>query len=188
MNCDGFDSDDFKFGNCLMLHGTSFECSRKILNEGYKNSAYGYFGKGVYMTESIDIAMIYSIRKTLNNWKKPFCGRTSMKTYFFVNQVLESKSLKIEKYKSYHKLNNNYAALKHPFCKHMHQDSPDRKVKIDSKGRLHSNKKIPGLSLADEYVADKRSLKPRFLIVIEPSGLDYEKYLEYKKFLLEKKK
>ena len=184
VNCDGFDSDDFKFGNCLMLHGTSFECSRKILSKGYKNSAFGYFGRGVYMTESIDMAVHYSVRKTLKYFTESLRGNNLKKTYVFVNQVSKPRNLMIEKYESYDKLKIKYEAPKHPFCKNVHQDSPDRKMKIDSEGRYHN--KVPGLSLLDEYVADYSLVKPKFFIEIEPSGFDFEKYLKFKKYLFEK--
>ena len=177
VNCDGFDSDDFKFGNCLMLHGTSFEGSRKILNEGYKNSPYGYFGRGVYMTESLDMAVYYSIRKTQNDYTEPIRGNKLIKTYVFINQVSKPSRLKIEKYKSYYRLKDNYTAPKNAFCKYVHQDSPDRKMNVDAEGRLYSYRKITGLNLGDEYVADDSLVKPIFLIEIEPSGIDYEKYL-----------
>ena len=186
VNCHGYDSDDFKFGNCLMLHGTSFDGSKKILNEGYKNSPNGYFGKGVYMTESLDMAVYYSIRKTLKDWTKSFRRKKLMKTYFFVNQVSELKSLKVEKYLIYklqYDNGSNHEAPKHPFCKHMHKDSPDRKLTIDVEGRLYTHKKISGLNLVDEYVAKNSLVKPRYLIIIEPSGLDYEKFLEFDKYL-----
>ena len=54
-------------------------------------------------------------------------------------------------------------------------------MKIDHEGRY--DKKIPGLGLLDEYVADDSLVKPRFLIEIEPSGIDYEKYLNLNNFL-----
>ena len=186
VNCDGFDSNDFKFGNCFMLHGTSFEGSRKILNEGYRNSAYGCFGTGVYMTESIDMAVHYSIRKTCSIWREPFHRNTLMKTYIFINQVCVLKCLKVEKYESYKRLYDHYAALKHPYCKHVHQNGPDRKMKIDAEGRLNSHRKITGLNLGDEYVADDSLVKPRFLIEIEPFGIDYEKYMNLTMFLCKK--
>ena len=63
----------------------------------------------------------------------------------------------------------------------MHKESPDRKIKIDTEGRYV--KKIPGLSLLDEYVADDSLVKPRFLIELEPSGIDYKKYLNLNNFL-----
>ena len=184
INGDGFDSDEINFGKCLMLHGTSFECSRKILNEGYKSSAYGYFGKGVYMTESLDIAVQYSARKTLNDWNEEFCEDNIPTTYVFVNQVFKPKSLKIKKYASYHIMKNNCQPLKHPFCKHMHQDSTNRKMKMDTEGRYHI--KVPGLSLLDEYVADDSLVIPRFLIEIEPSGFDFNKFTTMNDFWFNK--
>ena len=54
-------------------------------------------------------------------------------------------------------------------------------MKIGTEGRYH--KKIPGLSLLYEYIADDSLVKPRFLIEIEPSGIDYEKYLNLNNFL-----
>ena len=112
-----------------------------------------------------------------------------MKTYVFVNQVSKSKSLKIEKYKSYklqREKQSDHEAPKHAFCKHMHKDSPDRKLEIDAEGRLYSHTKITGLNLADEYVAKNSLVKPRYLIILEPSGLDYKKFSEFDKYLLEK--
>jgi hypothetical protein len=171
------ESDEFKLGECMMLHGTSFDCSRKILNQGFKNSAYGYFGSGVYLTESIDIAVHYSIRKTLKDWQRPHSESKCIKTYVFVNEVVEPKSLKVEKYGRYFELKQISTAPKHPFVKHMHQCSPDRKVQIDARGR--ACRKIQGLSLLDEFVADCSLVKPRFLIEIDPSGFDYNKYLSF---------
>ena len=182
--CDGFDPDNFEFGNCMMLHGTSLKRSRKILNEGYKNSACGYFGKGVYMTNSLDMAVYYSLRKTLKNWKDGFSEQELKKTYVFVNQVSKSKSLKIKKYKSYNRLADKYTAPKHLFCKYMHKDSPDSKMKEDNERKYY--KKIPGLSLSDEYVADDSLVKPRFFIVLEPSSIDYKKYSSFNEFLVNK--
>ena len=82
---------------------------------------------------------------------------------------------------SYHRLEPKYEAPKYAFCKNVHQDSPDRIYKVDSEGRFH--KMVPGLSLLDEYVADDSLVKPIFLIEIEPSGTDYEKYLNLMNYL-----
>ena len=54
-------------------------------------------------------------------------------------------------------------------------------MKTDTEGRYDKN--IPGLSLLDEYVADDSLVKPRFLIELEPSGIDYKKYLNLNNFL-----
>ena len=133
------------------------------------------------MTESLDIAVHYSVRQTFKN---AILRRNNLKkTYVFVNQVSKPRSLMIEKYESYDKLEIKYEAPKHAFCKHMHQDSQDRKKKLDTEGNYHN--KIPGLSLLDEYVADYSLVKPRFLIEIEPSGFDYEKYMKFLKYLFE---
>ena len=134
------------------------------------------------MTESIDIAVHYSIRKSSNNCYDYFSGSELKKTYVFVNQVSNPTNLKTEKYESYHTLRQKYAAPKHPFCKNVHQNSPDRIYKVDTEGRFH--KMVPGLSLLDEYVADDSLVKPRFLIEIEQSGTDHVKYLNLIKFLL----
>ena len=176
------DEPDFKFGNILMLHGTNFENSRKILKEGYESSHDGYFGSGVYMTESIDIAAFYSLRKT-HKFEKLVYKNKNMKTYVFVNEVAEPESLKVEKYGSYRRLKMNSALPKHPFCKYMHKDSPERKMEIDDEGRFNSDEKLSGLSLKDEYVADGSLIKPRFLIKIESPGFNYEKYINFHNYL-----
>ena len=180
---------DCKLGNCVLFHGTSRKNSRKILKEGYKNSTGGYFGRGVYMTESIDYAAHYSIRKagvTAKKLSKPTCVKKSMKIYIFVNEVAEPRSLKVEKYENYDILSNrNYAFPKHPFCKHMHKNSPDNKMKIDADGRFNSGEKISGLSLQNEYVADWNLIKPKFLIKIESSGFNYKKYRSFMEYLVE---
>ena len=181
---------DYKLGNCMLFHGTSRKNSRKILKEGYENSAGGYFGSGVYMTESIDIAAHYSLRKTQQEeFFNSVCGNKSkkmMKTYIFVNEVAEPRSLKVEKYESYCSLsNNNYVFPKHSFCKYINKLSPERKIEIDDEGRFNSDEKMPGLSLLDEYVADSSLIKPRFLIKIEPSGFNSDKFDGFEKYLKE---
>ena len=186
-NVESGDSD-YKLGNCMLFHGTSRENSRKILEVGYKNSAGGYFGRGVYMTESIDYAAHYSIRKTNSKiLLTPNCVKKNMSFYIFVNEVAEPRSLKVEKYESYCSLsNNNYVFPKHPFCKYINKLSPERKIEIDDEGRFNSDEKMPGLSLLDEYVADCSLVKPRFLIKIDSSGFNNEKYSSFMKFKINK--
>ena len=149
------------------------------------------------MTESVDVAAHYSIRKIYQEYReklKPYALRLSketyvyknrkkMKTFIFVNEVAEPRSLEIEKYGSFRSLKMNNALPKHPFCKHMHEKSVDRKIEIDAEGRINSDEKLRGINLFDHYVAYSGLLKPRYLIKIESSGFDYEKYLSFEKYL-----
>ena len=52
---------DEKSNNLMLFHGTSQESAAGILKNGFKNSEEGFFGKGVYMIESSEIAYFYPV-------------------------------------------------------------------------------------------------------------------------------
>ena len=67
----------------LLLHGTKAEKVEGILKKGFKPSKFGYFGPGVYHSDSIHLAFL---------WGKSFGqerGLVKKFTYYFVNQVEE---------------------------------------------------------------------------------------------------
>ena len=47
--------------NFMLFHGTNFEGASGILHSGFKNSASGDFGSGVYLTECGEVIVIGAI-------------------------------------------------------------------------------------------------------------------------------
>ena len=81
----------------MPFHGTSSKRVKGILTEGFKNSEKVFFGKGVYMTDCSHKAYDYCIGKYITDCVETsalYCGKYNENSYIFVNEVLESDSLK----------------------------------------------------------------------------------------------
>ena len=168
--------------NLMLFHGTSDINAAKIIKNGFVNSAYGYFGKGLYMTECSDMACHYSNRQML--WKSESQYETRANCIFY-NEVMESENLDIKKYDSYMNLKNISDPVKYQFRKYMHKSSPEAIKEFDytrdDQGRYYRCRKIDNCSLADEYVADASLIKPRYVIILK-SKVDkkrYDSFLNY---------
>ena len=78
-----------KHPNLCLLHGTTFESSVKIVQEGFKNSNSGMFGRGVYLTQSVDVASLRAQhkqdRQKLKDQSKHCC--------IFLNEILGSSRM-----------------------------------------------------------------------------------------------
>ena len=94
----------------MLFHGTDERNVNGILNKGFVNSVQGMFGKGVYMTESANTARIHSLKKNPNVNTKTTC--------VFVNEVLESEKLQVNKYKLFDSTRLNDSDPDHKFEKH----------------------------------------------------------------------
>ena len=67
-----------KKSNLMLYHGTSQKGVTGILKEGFRNSEKGWFGKGVYMADSSEVAIRYAA----------YNAEYSFSNYFiFVNEV-----------------------------------------------------------------------------------------------------
>ena len=169
-------------GNLMLLHGTSDINATEILKKGFVNSQYGYFGKGLYMTECSDMACHYSNRKM--SWK-PESRYETVTNCIFYNEVIGSQYLDIKKYDSYMDLKNIFDHANHPFRKYMHKSSPETIKQFDyttdDQARYYRCKKMTASSLADEYVADAVLIKPRYLILlkVKVDKKQYDSFLEF---------
>ena len=165
--------------NLMLFHGTSIENGTEILKKGFENSAYGYFGQGLYMTECSDMACHYSTRQML--WQSESEYEETCTYCIFYNEVVGSEYLDTVKYDNYMKLKNTFdpPVFKHPFRKYMHKSSPETSKEFDytrdDQGRYYRCKKIDNCSLADEYVADASLIKPRYMILLK-AKVDYKQY------------
>ena len=148
---------DEKSNNLMLFHGTSQKSVAGILENGFKNSEEGKFGKGVYMTESSETASIYSCLKFPKNVR-----------FIFVSEVLESQKLETILYSKIVKSRDS--PLKNAFSKYMHVRSPaitEDNYKKDHKGRRYRNIAVDENSEYDEFVADSKIVIPRYLVSYE---------------------
>ena len=163
-----------KRNNLMLFHGTNIKGVEGILKEGYKNSKIGWFGKGVYMTDCPNTAWNYSNGKSMavtSGNAATFFSSFDENTYIFVNEILDSGSLKIIK----HSKNSNNERMfdrdfkpKHMFERHVFgvsQKLTEKDFKKDDLGRKYRNVAIKNGSEVDEYVADESIVLPRYLIV-----------------------
>ena len=146
--------------NLMLLHGTSENFVNGILKNGFLNSKNGWYGKGVYMTDCVNIARTYSKAKCFSKYQ---C--------IFVNEVLESEKLQIIKFESILSIKdvNNVADICQ-FHKHINRKSPqpaETDYKKDSLGRKYRNVACDFKNIQDEYVARSEVTIPRYLIAFE---------------------
>ena len=162
-----------KSNNLMLFHGTNSKGVEGILTEGYKNSKKGCFGKGVYMTDCSDTAGKYCISKS----KTDSSGTAELfdkNIYIFVNEVLESGSLKIIKHSKIEMKFERYFKPKHSFEKHVYEGSQkltEKNFKEDDLGRKYRNIAVKNESELDEYVADENLVVPRYIIVISAAKM-----------------
>ena len=146
--------------NLMLYHGTTAKNSRGILEKGFKNSTKenGFFGAGLYMTESSDVAITYS---NLSNLYK---SSSENMLYVFLNEVLNSEQLKTVTFTKYGQQTD---PTQHPFTRYAHIKSPkptENDYICDEKGRRYRNTPISRWSTSDEFmVQDASFVKPRFL-------------------------
>ena len=148
---------DEKSNNLMLFHGTSQKGVAGILENGFKNSESGKFGKGLYMTESSETASVYSCSRSSKN----FC-------FVFVSEVLESHNLKTTLHPKI--LKSRDTPLKNAFSKYIRVRSPaitEDKYKKDHKGRRYRNIEVSLKNKNDEFVADSKIVIPRYLISYE---------------------
>ena len=160
---------DEKGNNLMLFHGTSREGVAGILVNGFKNSEKGFFGKGVYLTESSEAASFYSC---LSFMKSDFLNFLFSKSFsfIFVNEVLKSETLQSVLYEDYSELYMVDTPLKTPFSKYMHVLSPqltEENYKEDVNGRRYRDIAVDPVILEDEFVADSKLVIPRYLITYE---------------------
>ena len=158
--------------NLMLFHGTNFEGVSGILHSGFRNSASGKFGSGVYLTESEEVAFSYCDWQNSTpcvyyvDGQKISCNDPSKNVkYLFLNEVLNSEVM--------HTVTFNYQQRvlidrqkRNVFTRNAHIDSPqpteDDYIR-DEVGRLYRNKRC---SEEDEFVADASFVKPRYLFVL----------------------
>ena len=150
-------------GNLMLFHGTDKTGVTGVLREGFKNSNEGYFGKGVYMTDSSHMAYWYAF------WCRKM--RQKHRNYVFVNEVLGSEKMQVFRHDNFKSMVEVSTEVEHPFCKHHTENSrqPDdiSGYKVDALGRRYRNVKHDRRSMHDEYVADGSVVVPRYLIVTD---------------------
>ena len=132
----------------MLFHGRSRKGAARILKEGYRNSECGWFGKGVYMTDCSDTALMYSVIPSNSD-----CSETNY--FIFVNEVLESEKLQTFEFNSSDEMKNIDTPLKNPFNKHINKSSPQatyENYKDDFVWRKDINIGHNKSSAFDEYV------------------------------------
>ena len=149
--------------NLMLYHGTTNKNSKGILEEGFKNSTKekGYFGALFYMTECSDVALVYSNRP---NWHKT---PSESLLYVFLNEVINSEQLKTVTFTKY---GPQTAPTKHPFTRYVNIKSrmpTENDYICDEKGRRYRNTPIGEWSANDEFVADAKFVKSRFLFELK---------------------
>ena len=174
------DTDNVKSSNLMLFHGTSEKGVAGILKTGYRNSARGRFGRGVYLTESSDVASVYSGR-----------GNHENDYFMFVNEILESQKLRTV----FHEDSSVQSTLnsRHmysfftpvdelrdvEFTKYVNKSNmkigeeqykKDRLEKAEQNygkdvlGRRYRKTAVDWKSITDNFVADCRVTIPRYLI------------------------
>ena len=150
--------------NMMLFHGTSKNGVQAVLNGGFKNSERGWFGRGLYMTESSYIAYGYTYKHN--------GGLHKADNFIFVNEVLESEKLQTFVYNSPFDIRENDSTPSNAFNKHVRKESPqieltEENYKKDLEGRQYRNVAIHGNGLLDEFVAEASVTIPRYLIIIK---------------------
>ena len=160
-----------KRNNLMLFQGTNSKGVEGILTEGFKNSTKGWFGKGVYMTDYSYTANSYcswDIYMTdCSGTAAVHCGSFNENNYIFVNEVLESDSLKTIKHSRNEDMFDCDFKPENPFERHIFQESQklnENDFKKDTLGRKYRNVAV---SVEDKYLADESLVVPRYLIVID---------------------
>ena len=84
---DSDETDEQKSDNLLLFHGTNLDNAVGILEKGFKPSAKGIRGSGVYVTASSRSAIKFSSKKISKLYKEK-------ENFILVNEIIESKKLK----------------------------------------------------------------------------------------------
>ena len=154
-------TDEDKSNNLMLFHGTDERGVEGILQNGFKNSKEGYFGEGVYLTESVSVAYWYP-HSFFHFYKK--------KHIIFVNEVLGSEKLKLEFNENYWRLKDVSTPIEIPLTKYMEKSSvkkcEENYIK-DPKRRRYRNVQVDMSSYKDEFVADCNVVLPRYLVVYQ---------------------
>ena len=172
-----------KRNNLMLFHGTNSKGVEGILTDGFKNSEKGFFGKGVYMTDCSYIARTYCNYKSMTDCSGTaalHCNRFDENRYIFVNEVLESNSLKIIKHSKDEMLFDRDFKPENPFEKHVYEGSQnltEKDYKEDDLGRKYRNVVVKNESEFDEYVADEIFVLPRYIIVTTQNFINFDQEL-----------
>ena len=182
------DTDNVKSSNLMLFHGTSEKGVAGILETGYRNSEAGDFGRGVYLTESPDLASIYSAGRN----PAPNIGKKT--NFIFVNEILESQKLKtifhhdlsllsirdpMYRYSFRYLMDESHDIEFTKFVNKLNMDvseeqyrkdrleKADEEYRKDHLGRRYRNTAVDKKSKLDHFVADCQVTIPRYLIVYE---------------------
>ena len=135
----------------MLFHGTKINPAL-ILQNGYKNSRKGKYGKGVYMTDCSDFAAHYA------------------NPYVFVNEVLKSQNMRTVVHKDRGHPGYTYKTAEFPFAKHVRgvkRTLGEGEYKTDVEGRRYRNVATSADSIKEEFVADAELVVPRYLVRIK---------------------
>ena len=161
-----------KNDNMLLFHGTNLESAVGILKGGFKPTTIGKFGPGVYLTESPSCAVSYTVAKTYNfryydyrhyNYDK----KQKFLFSIFVNEVLESDTLKIVKYderKNYHLNEKRENQFEKYIVKGAIERDSDETFEKDSKGTKIRTSPAKERDDSNHYVCHENYVLPRYLI------------------------
>ena len=141
----------------LLFHGTEKENISKILKTGFKESKDGCLGNGVYLTQSVSIALLYADRA---------CKKES--NFVFVCQVFDSNQMNevknipfcfTKKYNHFEKL----IGIMGTNPKNIIKDSFDRIINV---GPMIENKNLTTKFFVEEFVVSSKRINPVYLVEI----------------------
>ena len=82
-----------------VYHGTSADVLKKIRENGLQPSKGGVYGRGVYATDNIEVALEYGAMKAPDSrYNNPFAPKVSGKTYIGLVEVISSGFKEVSRY------------------------------------------------------------------------------------------
>ena len=139
----------------LLFHGTEKQNVSKILKTGFKESKDGCLGNGVYLTQSISIALLYADRA---------CKKG--KVFVFVCQVFDSDKMnEVDKIPySFAKKNNHFEKLSGIIGTSPNNNSKDSFDRTINVGPMIQNKSSATKFFVEEFVVSSKRINPVYLI------------------------
>ena len=157
------ETNEKKSDNMLLFHGTNIDGVVGILDEGFKQSTRGNFGPGVYLSASPSCTVSYSISRT----KKLKSNITQL--HIFVNEVLESKKLKVVDFKKT-TIDARQSHFKKYIVKGTAENDSDDIYENDSDGRKIRTSQATRRDDSNHYVCHETFVIPRYLIEFYSNG------------------
>ena len=165
--------------NLMLLHGSTVKSTAGILQEGFRNSEKGRFGRGLYLTACSDVALTYCHLRTEDDVEN-HC--------LFIGEVLNSKAMEWEPiFKPFLEDQLKQTLEEYPFSffKNCVIDQPEdneENFKKDEKGRIYRFAPFKKHSWIDQYRVDAPLFIPRYYLEFEKS-LNEENWGKQEKYI-----